>query len=92
MNPQKRVITVDNLELQFSVNYAGHFLLVQLLLNSLKASKDSRVVNLSSIAHWIGDIHFDDVTLEKKYGDFKAYAQSKLAMILFSKEITKRYG
>ncbi|XP_068565853.1 retinol dehydrogenase 11 [Cebidichthys violaceus] len=82
--------TVDGYEMQFGVNHLGHFFLTFLLLDLLKHSAPSRVINLSSLAHTMGKIHFDDLSGEKDYHPVKAYAQSKLANILFTRELAKR--
>ncbi|KAM8963983.1 retinol dehydrogenase 13 isoform 2-T2 [Lycaon pictus] len=69
----------------------GHFLLTNLLLDKLKASAPSRIINLSSLAHVAGHIDFDDLNWEKRKYDTKAaYCQSKLAVILFTKELSRR--
>ncbi|XP_045059823.2 retinol dehydrogenase 13 isoform X2 [Desmodus rotundus] len=69
----------------------GHFLLTNLLLDKLKASAPSRVINLSSLAHIAGHIDFDDLNWEKrKYNTKAAYCQSKLALVLFTKELSRR--
>uniref|UniRef100_A0A3Q4G7Z2 Si:dkey-73n8.3 n=1 Tax=Neolamprologus brichardi TaxID=32507 RepID=A0A3Q4G7Z2_NEOBR len=82
--------TVDGIEMQFGVNHLGHFFLTFLLLDLLKHSAPSRVINLSSAAHFFGKIHFDDLKGEKDYHHFRAYAQSKLANVLFTRELAKR--
>lgn len=82
--------TEDGFDMQFGVNHLGHFLLTNLLLDRIKASAPSRIVILSSIAHSRGRINFEDLHFEKKYDLVKAYAQSKLANILFAKELAKR--
>ncbi|XP_005912122.1 retinol dehydrogenase 11 [Haplochromis burtoni] len=82
--------TVDGIEMQFGVNHLGHFFLTFLLLDLLKHSAPSRVINLSSAAHIFGKIHFDDLKGEKDYHHFRAYAQSKLANVLFTRELAKR--
>lgn len=76
--------------MQIGVNHMGHFLLTNLLLDMLKASAPSRIVVLSSIAHHFGAINKDDFNSEKSYNKFKAYSQSKLANVLFSRELSKR--
>nr|XP_044990442.1 retinol dehydrogenase 13 isoform X2 [Jaculus jaculus] len=83
--------TEDGFEMQFGVNYLGHFLLTNLLLDKLKASAPSRVVNLSSLAHVAGHIDFEDLNWQKRPYDTKAaYCQSKLAVVLFTKELSRR--
>lgn len=69
----------------------GHFLLTNLLLDKLKDSVPSRVINLASLAHIVGKIDFEDLNWEKKKFDTKqAYCQSKLANVLFTRELAKR--
>jgi len=83
--------TEDGFELQFGVNFLGHFLLTGLLLESLEKSKiGARVVNLSSLAHKWGDIYFNDLQFEKKYDKENAYGQSKLACLMFTYELDRR--
>ncbi|XP_068161374.1 retinol dehydrogenase 13-like [Antennarius striatus] len=83
--------TEDGFEMQFGVNHLGHFLLTNLLLDKLKESAPSRVINLASLIHLIGQIDFDDLNWEKKKFDTKqAYCQSKLANVLFTRELAKR--
>ncbi|XP_067217070.1 retinol dehydrogenase 12-like [Linepithema humile] len=80
--------TEDGNEMHLQSNHLGHFLLMLLLLPKLRLSGfGCRIINVSSIAHWFGNINFDDINLEKFYGPWKAYAQSKLANILFTKEL-----
>ncbi len=85
-----RHVTPDGLEETFAVNYLGGFLLTHLLLDLLKASAPSRVVNVSSSAHEGGRIHFDDLQGEGRYRGFRAYGQSKLAQVLFTYELARR--
>ncbi|XP_067900647.1 retinol dehydrogenase 13-like isoform X3 [Heterodontus francisci] len=83
--------TEDGFEMQLGVNHLGHFLLTNLLLEKLKNSGNGRVINVSSLAHKVGQIDFNDLNWEKKKYDTKAaYCQSKLANILFTKELAKR--
>uniref|UniRef100_A0A671PUW9 Si:ch211-107o10.3 n=1 Tax=Sinocyclocheilus anshuiensis TaxID=1608454 RepID=A0A671PUW9_9TELE len=82
--------TDDGFEMQFGVNHLGHFLLTNLLLDLLKKSTPSRVVNVSSLAHETGKIDFDDINLEKNYDPLVSYRQSKLANILFTRELAVR--
>ncbi|MCD6347924.1 MAG: SDR family oxidoreductase [Bacteroidales bacterium] len=82
--------TVENFEYQFGVNYLSHFLLTQLLIDMLRKSDSARIINLSSIAHKFGKIHFDDLQLKNSYTAFKAYAQSKLANVIFTYALCNR--
>ncbi|XP_012689092.1 retinol dehydrogenase 11-like isoform X2 [Clupea harengus] len=82
--------TEDGFEMQFGVNHLGHFLLTNCLLDLLKKSAPSRIVNVSSLAHERAEIYFDDINLDKDYTPQKAYKQSKLANVLFSRELSKR--
>ncbi|XP_062846693.1 retinol-DH_like_SDR_c domain-containing protein [Trichomycterus rosablanca] len=84
-------LTKDGFETQFGVNHLGHFLLTVLLLDTLKNSAPSRVVNVSSIAHKRGKIHFDDLNFtETPYDSLVSYKQSKLANILFTRELARQ--
>ncbi|XP_041912325.1 retinol dehydrogenase 13-like isoform X2 [Alosa sapidissima] len=83
--------TEDGFDMQFGVNYLGHFLLTNLLLDKLKASTPSRIINLSSVAHVTGEVDFDDLNWDRrKFDTRKAYSQSKLAIVLFTRELAKR--
>jgi NAD(P)-dependent dehydrogenase (short-subunit alcohol dehydrogenase family) len=86
----KRTETIDGYESQFGINYLGHFQLTNGLLDILTSSAPSRIINVSSGAHKAGRIYFDDVNLKNKYSSFKAYAQSKLALIMFTYELSER--
>jgi NAD(P)-dependent dehydrogenase (short-subunit alcohol dehydrogenase family) len=81
--------TVDGFESQFGVNHLGHFLLTGLLLPLLEKTEGSRVVALSSIAHGHGTINFDNLNGEK-YSRHGAYAQSKLACLMFAYQLQRR--
>ncbi|XP_017014767.2 retinol dehydrogenase 13 [Drosophila takahashii] len=87
-----KMLTKDGFEMQIGVNHMGHFLLTLLLLDVLKSSAPSRIVVLSSIAHRLGRIKRDDLNSEKSYDRKMAYCQSKLANILFTRELSKRLG
>ena len=84
--------TADGFETQFGVNHLGHFALTGLLLKRLRAAPAPRVVTQSSGAHAAGEIDFDDLHREDDYGKWDAYAQSKLANLLFAYELDRRYG
>ena len=90
MIPPKQV-TPDGFELQFGTNYLGHFALTGLLLENLLSVEGSRVVVVSSNAHKLGGaIHFDDLQWERHYKRGAAYAQSKLANLMFCYELQRR--
>ena len=80
----------DGFELQFGVNFIGHFALTGHLFNLLESSTGSRVVTLSSIAHLGAIIDFDNFRLEKPYNNWREYGQSKLADLIFALEFEKR--
>ncbi|MBM7691290.1 NAD(P)-dependent dehydrogenase (short-subunit alcohol dehydrogenase family) [Peribacillus deserti] len=82
--------TKDGFELQFGSNHLGHFALTGLLLPLLKQTPDSRVVTLSSLAHKGAAIDFNNLQGENGYKAMKFYGQSKLANLLFSKELDHR--
>ncbi|KAL2089940.1 hypothetical protein ACEWY4_014628 [Coilia grayii] len=83
--------TEDGFDMQFGVNYLGHFLLTYLLLDKLKSSAPSRIINLSSVAHVGGEMDFDDLNWDhRKFDTKKAYSQSKLAIVLFTRELAKK--
>lgn len=84
----QRELTKEGLEMQFGVNHVGHFLLTMLLLQKLQ--KGSRIIQVASGAHKWGDIYFEDLSLEKSFRPFIAYGQSKLANVLFAKELSKK--
>ncbi len=82
--------TKDGFELQFGVNHLGHFLLTGLLLPLLKKGEPSRIINVSSGAHKMGKIDFEDLQMTKSYKSINAYAQSKLAVVLFTKSLSEK--
>ena len=84
-----RQTTADGFEMQFGVNYLGHFALTLRLLPLLRQAEAARVVHLSSLAHKRATMHFDDLQL-RRYSPWGAYAQSKLAMLLFAFEMQRR--
>jgi NAD(P)-dependent dehydrogenase (short-subunit alcohol dehydrogenase family) len=88
--------TEDGFETQFGINHLGHFLLTELLLDTLKASAPSRVVCVSSVAHagmrgQPAEIDFDDLHYDQReYNATSAYAQSKLANVLHAVDLARR--
>ena len=82
--------TPEGIEMTFALNHLNYFLLTQELLDLLKATPDSRVVNVSSEAHRSGRMRWDDLEFRKGYSGFQAYGQSKLANILFTRELSYR--
>jgi len=82
--------TVDGFELQFGTNHLGHFLLTGLILDLITAAEASRVVTITSIAHFNGKINFGDINSDKQYSRMVAYRQSKLANLLFAYELQRR--
>ncbi len=87
-----RRVTVDGLEHTFAVNHLAPFLLTGLLAERLKQSAPARVVTVASHAHAQGRIDFDDLQGERSYSGARAYNQSKLANVLFTYELARRWG
>ena len=83
-----RQVTKEGLERQFGTNHIGHFLLTMKLVGLMNPG--SRIVNVASGAHKTGKIHFDDINLTRRFNVIKAYSQSKLANVLFTRELAKR--
>lgn len=88
--PRERRVSEDGLELQFAVNHLAPFLLTELLLERLRESAPSRIVVVSSEAHREGRIDFRDLQGEHSYHRLRAYRQSKLANLLFVRELSRR--
>jgi NAD(P)-dependent dehydrogenase (short-subunit alcohol dehydrogenase family) len=84
--------TADGFEMQFGTNHLGHFALTGLLLEALRHGRDPRVVTVTSVAAWGGHLRFDDLQGEWRYHRWPAYCQSKLANLLFAKELDRRVG
>uniref|UniRef100_A0A8C0UQT1 Retinol dehydrogenase 14 n=1 Tax=Cyanistes caeruleus TaxID=156563 RepID=A0A8C0UQT1_CYACU len=82
--------TEDGFEMQFGVNHLGHFLLTNLLLGLLKNSAPSRIVVVSSKLYKYGEINFEDLNSEISYNKSFCYSRSKLANILFARELARR--
>ncbi|KAF5296970.1 hypothetical protein FQR65_LT10122 [Abscondita terminalis] len=87
--------TIDGYESQLATNYLGHFLLTHLLMPEIIAAGEpkryARIVNVSSCAHVVGTINFEDMNLEKQYISSKAYAQSKLAQTVWEGSVSIVY-
>mgnify|MGYP003293460376 CR=1 FL=1 len=81
-------LTSDGLERQFGINHIGHFVLTTNLIDYMPTG--SRIVNVASGAHKTGKIHFEDINLTKGFNVVKAYSQSKLANVLFTRELARR--
>ena len=87
---RQRRLSVDGHELTWATNFLGPFLLTHLLLPQLKAAPQPRVVNVSSQAHRGGRIDWSDLELSRGYRPLRAYANSKLALVLFTRELARR--
>ena len=81
--------TEDGFEMQFGVNYLGHFLLTNLLVNLLKKSQ-GKIINVTSYIYKLGRINFSDLNSLQSYNPWNAYYQSKLAVVLFTQELSIR--
>lgn len=86
----KRKVSKDGIEMTFQVNYLAQFLLTNLLLEELKESAPSRIINVSSALHKKGKIDFEDIAEPHHYNGMQAYYNSKLAIVLFTKELANR--
>jgi len=87
----KREESADGIEKTWALNHLGYFLLTNLLLDLLERSAPARVVNVASDAHRsVKGIDFDDIQAQKRYGAFRAYGISKLANVLFTRELARR--
>lgn len=86
----RRQVTSDGFEYTFAVNHLAPFLLTNLLTRKLQASTRSRVVTVSSVMHRAAMLNLDDLQLERHYLPMLAYANSKLANILFTRELARR--
>ena len=80
----------DGIELTFALNHLSYFLLTNLLIDVLRESAPSRIVNVSSVAHMRADIDLDDIQNPKRYRGLQAYGQSKLANLMFTYELARR--
>ena len=82
--------TEDGFELHMGVNYLGHFLLTNLLLDMLRTSAPSRIINVSSMAHKMHNLDRENLMSDRDFSKFRAYGRSKLAIILFTKELSRK--
>lgn len=87
---KKRQTSIDGLEMTFAVNHLASFMLTCLLLERLKKSSYARIINVSSEAHRYANLDFNDLQLEQHYSGLKAYCNSKLCNILFTRELYQR--
>ncbi len=87
---RRREVTADGHERTWQTNFLGGYLLARLLLPVLRSGDRPRVVHVSSEAHRTGQIDWDDLELEHGYSGFRAYANSKLAQVLFTRELARR--
>jgi NAD(P)-dependent dehydrogenase (short-subunit alcohol dehydrogenase family) len=85
-----RKVTADGLEMTFATNHMSYFVLTNLLLERIKATRGARIVSTASDAHRSGKLDFSDLQGEKRYSTFGAYGNSKLCNILFTRELAKR--
>ncbi len=85
-----RTVTADGLEMTFATNHMSYFVLTHGLRDRLIASSPARIINTSSDAHKGAKLDFDDLQSAKQYGGFKVYGRSKLANILFTRELARR--
>jgi NAD(P)-dependent dehydrogenase (short-subunit alcohol dehydrogenase family) len=87
---KERTLSEDGYEMTFAVNHLSHFLLTNLLLDLLKKSDDGRIVNVSSVAHQNAKMDWNNLNSEKSFSAYGTYSLSKLANVLFSKELALR--
>lgn len=83
----KYELTEDNIEKQFAVNHLAYFMLTHVLYPAIARAADGRIINIGSDSHFFGKMHFDNPGLKNSYHGLKAYAQSKLANVLFTYEL-----
>ncbi|MCX6028472.1 MAG: SDR family oxidoreductase [Chloroflexi bacterium] len=86
----RRQLSADGIEMTWALNYLGVYLLTELLLPTLTASAPARIVNVSSDMHRSAQMNFDDLQGARHYSDFRAYGQSKLALVLFTYELARQ--
>lgn len=86
----KRQLTVDGYEATFAVNHLAGFLLTELLLDRIVGSGSARIVNTASAGHYRGTMDFDDLGFERGYQIMRAYGRSKLANVLYTRNLATR--
>ena len=85
--------TEDGFESHFQVNHLGHFLLTQMLIDLLKKSAPSRIINVSSLSHFSATVSdFDSIDKKENYSAYSAYCVSKLANVVYTRELSRRYS
>lgn len=87
---KEHLLTEDGYEMTFAVNHLSHFLLTNLLIETIKKSEQGRIINVSSIAHESAEVDFENLNTEKKFSPYGAYALSKFANIVFTKALAKK--
>jgi retinol dehydrogenase 14 len=87
---KKRVLSEDGYEMTFAVNHLAHFLLTNLLLESIRKSSPARIITVSSMVHSSAKLDFNNLNAEKHFAPYAVYALSKLANILFANELAER--
>jgi len=87
---EQRELSADGIEMNFAVNYLSYFHLTNLLLNTLIASEDGRVVTVAAEVHRSGTINFDDLFFEQDYNAVAAFCRAKLGNVLFTYELARR--
>lgn len=87
---EKRTVTVDGHEATFAVNHLAGFLLTELLLPRLQEHPPARIVTTASVGHYRGSMDFDDLGYERGYNILKAYGRSKLANVLYTRDLAER--
>ena len=90
MGLPQRQVSADGFEMQLATNYLGHFALTAKLLPLLRPGFDPRVVQVGSLSHRMGTIHWNDLQMERRYAPMRAYNQSKLAQLMFAFELQRR--
>lgn len=85
----EKSVTKEGIETHLGVNHMGHFLLTHLLLDNLKNSAPSRIVNVTMLKHGTSKIHKEDLNFNNSYDEEEAYNQSKLANLMFTSKLAE---